>query len=109
MLPLTVSFFTKNSKTRAIGIKNALIYAISIIIIYVSLGLTITITLGPDALNASASSGIMNLLFFLIFIVFAISFFGAFEIQLPSKWLNASEDASEKGGFLGIFFMAFTL
>ncbi len=109
MLPLTVSFFTKQSKTRAMGIRNALIYAVSIIVIYVSLGLVITLSLGPDALNALASNGIMNFAFFLIFVVFAISFFGAFEITLPSKWLNASDKASEKGGLIGIFFMAFTL
>jgi thiol:disulfide interchange protein DsbD len=109
MLPLTVSFFTKHSKTRAKGIKNALIYAISIIAIYVTLGLVITLSLGPDAMNALASNGIMNLIFFVIFVVFAISFFGAFEITLPNKWLNASDGASEKGGLIGIFFMAFTL
>jgi thiol:disulfide interchange protein DsbD len=109
MLPLTVSFFTKQSKTRAKGIRNALIYAVSIIVIYVSLGLVITLSLGPDALNALASNGIMNFAFFLIFVVFALSFFGAFEITLPSKWLNASDKASEKGGLIGIFFMAFTL
>jgi thiol:disulfide interchange protein DsbD len=109
MLPLTVSFFTKQSKTRSKGIRNALIYAGSIIIIYVSLGLSITMALGPDALNALASNGIINLAFFLIFVVFAISFFGAFEITLPHKWLNASDRASAKGGLIGIFFMAFTL
>lgn len=109
MLPLTVSYFTKQSKTKAKGIKNAIIYAASIIGIYVILGLTITLSLGPDALNALASNGIMNLAFFIIFVVFAISFFGAFEISLPSKWLNASDSASSKGGILGIFFMAFTL
>ena len=109
MLPLTVSYFTKQSKTKAIGIRNALIYAISIIVIYVTLGLVITLTLGPDALNALASNGIMNLAFFFIFVVFAVSFFGAFEITLPSKWLNASDRASDRGGLIGIFFMAFTL
>lgn len=109
MLPLTVSYFTKQSKTKAIGIRNALIYAISIIVIYVTLGLVITLTLGPDALNALASNGIMNLAFFFIFVVFAVSFFGAFEITLPSKWLNATDRASDRGGLIGIFFMAFTL
>ncbi|HAM10863.1 MAG: hypothetical protein A2X05_18735 [Bacteroidetes bacterium GWE2_41_25] len=109
MLPLTVSYFTKQSKTKAIGIRNALIYAISIIVIYVALGLVITLTLGPDALNALASNGIMNLAFFFIFVVFAVSFFGAFEITLPGKWLNAPDRASDRGGLIGIFFMAFTL
>jgi thiol:disulfide interchange protein len=109
MLPLTVSFFTKQSKTKAKGIRNALIYALSIIVIYVTLGLTITFSLGPDALNALASNGIMNFAFFVIFVVFAVSFFGAFEITLPYKWLNASDKAADKGGLIGIFFMAFTL
>jgi thiol:disulfide interchange protein DsbD len=109
MLPLTVSFFTKQSKTRTKGISNAFIYAASIIVIYVSLGLIITLTLGPDALNAMASNGIVNLAFFIIFVLFAVSFFGAFEIVLPSKWLNASDRAADKGGLIGIFFMAFTL
>lgn len=109
MLPLTVSFFTKQSKTRAKGIRNALIYAASIIVIYVTLGLTISLSLGPDALNSLASNGIMNLAFFIIFVVFAMSFFGAFEITLPAKWLNASDKAADKGGLIGIFFMAFTL
>lgn len=109
MIPLTVSFFTKQSKTRAKGIRNAFIYALSIIVIYVGLGLLITIALGPDALNAMASNGVINLAFFVIFVVFAISFFGAFEITLPSKWLNASDRAADKGGLIGIFFMAFTL
>lgn len=109
MIPLTVSFFTKRSKTRASGIHNALIYALSIIVIYVSLGLIITLALGPDALNALSSNSIINLVFFIIFVVFAISFFGAFEITFPSKWFNASDRASDRGGLTGIFFMAFTL
>lgn len=109
MLPLTVSFFTKQSKSRKKGIMNAFLYGASIVFIYVSLGLLITIPLGPDALNALASNGIMNMLFFLIFVVFAISFLGAFEITLPSSWINKADNASEKGGFIGIFFMAFTL
>jgi cytochrome c biogenesis protein CcdA/thioredoxin-related protein len=109
MLPLTVSFFTKQSKSKVQGIRNAFLYALSIILIYVALGLTITISFGPDALNALASNGIMNFLFFILFVVFALSFFGAFEITLSPKWVNASDKASDKGGLLGIFFMAFTL
>jgi thiol:disulfide interchange protein len=109
MIPLTVSFFTKQSKNRRVGIINALIYSFSIIGIYVSLGLIITFSLGPDALNALASDGIMNMLFFIIFMVFAASFLGAFEITLPSSWVNKADQSSEKGGLLGIFFMAFTL
>ncbi|KOP37406.1 DUF255 domain-containing protein [Flavobacterium sp. WLB] len=104
MIPLTVSYFTKNG-----GIKRAIIYAASIVAIYVTLGLTVTLTLGPDALNALASNGIVNFIFFLIFVVFAISFLGAFEITLPSSWLNKSDEMADKGGLIGIFFMAFTL
>jgi len=109
MIPLTVSFFTKQSDTKAKGIFNAIAYGISIIVIYVVLGFAVTKILGPDALNAMASNAIFNLLFFFVFIVFAISFFGAFEITLPSSWTNKTDQFSEKGGLIGIFFMAFTL
>ncbi len=109
MIPLTVSFFTKKSKTRKEGITNALIYGLSIVLIYVTLGMIITLIFGPDALNALASNAIVNLAFFLIFVVFAISFLGAFEITLPSSWVNKADSASDKGGLLGIFFMASTL
>lgn len=109
MIPLTVSFFTKQSKTKAKGIANALIYGVSIIVIYVGLGFLITRLLGPDALNALASNVWMNLAFFFIFFIFAISFLGAFEITLPASWVNKADSASERGGLLGIFFMAFTL
>lgn len=109
MIPLTVSFFTKQSSNRAKGLLNAFLYAASIIGIYVGLGLTITLSLGPDALNALASNAIMNLAFFIIFFVFALSFLGAFEITLPSSWINRADRQSDKGGILGIFFMAFTL
>jgi thiol:disulfide interchange protein len=109
MIPLTVSFFTKQSSNRAKGLLNAFLYAASIIGIYVGLGLTITLSLGPDALNALASNAIMNLAFFIIFFVFALSFLGAFEITLPSSWINRADRQSDKGGLLGIFFMAFTL
>lgn len=109
MIPLTVSFFTKRSPTRAKGISNALIYATSIIVIYVALGLLITILFGSDALNDLASNGYMNMIFFIVFIIFALSFFGAFEIVLPSSWVNKADHKSEQGGLIGIFFMAFTL
>lgn len=109
MIPLTVSFFTKRSPTRSKGIANALIYAGSIILIYVSLGFLVTVTLGSDALNAMASNVYFNMLFFVIFFVFALSFFGAFEITLPSAWVNKADQASDRGGLMGIFFMAFTL
>jgi thiol:disulfide interchange protein len=109
MIPLTVSFFTKRSKTRKKGIFNAVVYAVSIIVIYVLLGLFITMAFGSDALNEMASNVYFNMLFFIIFFVFALSFFGAFEITLPSSWINKADAASEKGGLAGIFFMAFTL
>ena len=109
MIPMTVSFFTKRSPTRAKGIRNAVIYALSIILIYVTIGFFVTVTLGSDALNDLASSVFFNLLFFVIFFIFALSFLGAFEITLPNSWLNKADSASEKGGLIGIFFMAFTL
>ena len=109
MIPLTVSFFTKRSPTRSKGIANALIYASSIILIYVLLGFLVTVTLGSDALNAMASNVFFNMLFFVIFFIFALSFFGAFELTLPSSWVNKADQASDKGGLIGIFFMAFTL
>ncbi len=109
MIPLTVSFFTKRSPTRKKGLSNALIYASSIILIYVLLGFLVTVTLGSDQLNTLASSAFFNLLFFIIFFIFALSFFGAFEITLPSSWVNKADNASDKGGLIGIFFMAFTL
>ncbi len=109
MIPLTVSFFTKRSKDRATGLRNAFSYAVSIIIIYVALGMLITVPLGPDALNAMSSSAVFNLIFFFVFIIFAFSFLGAFEITLPTRFVNKVDAASDKGGMLGIFFMAFTL
>lgn len=109
MIPLTVSFFTKRSPTRAKGISNALIYGASIIGIYVLLGFGITVIFGADALNALATNVWFNISFFILFVVFAISFFGAFEITLPSSWVNKADSASDKGGLIGIFFMAFTL
>ncbi len=109
MIPMTVSFFTKRSGSRRKGIMNAIIYALSIIGIYVSLGLFVTITFGSDALNDLSSNAFFNLSFFIIFVIFAISFFGAFEITLPSWMINKADSASDKGGLMGIFFMAFTL
>jgi thiol:disulfide interchange protein len=88
LLPLTVSFFTKKSGSRAKGILHSLLYGLSIIIIYVSLGLIITLLFGPDALNALATNGIFNIFFFLLLVVFGISFLGAFEINLPSSLAN---------------------
>ena len=109
MIPMTVSFFTKRSGSRKKGVTNAIIYALSIIFIYVSLGFLVTITLGSDALNDLATNGYFNMAFFIIFIVFAFSFFGAFEIVLPSWLVNKADHASDRGGLIGIFFMAFTL
>jgi len=86
MIPLTVSFFTKQSKTRAKGITNALIYGAFIVFIYVVLGFAVTVTFGPDALNALSTNVWFNLFFFVLLVVFAVSFLGAFEITLPSSW-----------------------
>jgi len=109
LLPLTVSFFTKKTGSKAKGIVHSLLYGLSIIVIYVSLGLVITLIFGPDALNALATNGIFNIFFFLLLIVFGISFLGAFEINLPSSLANKLDQNSEKGGIIGIFFMAATL
>ena len=109
MIPLTVSFFTKQSKTRSEGIFKAAVYGLSIIVIYVGLGLAVSLIFGADSLNKMATNPWFNLAFFALFVVFAASFFGAFEITLPSSWVNRADDASNKGGFLGIFFMGFTL
>lgn len=109
MLPLTVSFFTKRSDSKRKGISKALIYGLFIIIIYVALGMLITIAFGSDALNALSTNGIFNFAFFLILVVFAASFFGAFEITLPSTFVNKIDSKSDKGGFVGLFFMAFSL
>ncbi len=109
MIPFTVSFFTKRSKTRAAGIRNAITYGIAIIIIYVALGLGVTLAFGPDALNALSTNVWFNLGFFALLVVFATSFLGAFEIVLPSSFINKVDAKSERGGLMGIFFMAFTL
>jgi thiol:disulfide interchange protein len=109
MIPLTVSFFTKQSKSRAKGIGNAMIYGLAIIILYTLIGLAVTKIFGSDALNALSTNPWMNIFFFLLLVIFAISFFGAFEITLPSSWVNRSDRAADKGGIVGIFFMAFTL
>lgn len=109
MIPLTVSFFTKGSKDRKTGIRNGILYGLSIIVIYVAIGLLITSFFGETALNELSTNWIANTLFFVIFILFAFSFFGYYEITLPSSWANNSDRIAEKGGMIGIFFMAFTL
>lgn len=109
MIPMTVSFFTKQSKTRAKGISNALLYGLSIILIYVALGFGVTVIFGADALNAMSTNVWFNVAFFLLLVIFAISFFGAFEITLPSSFINKVDKNADRGGLIGIFFMAFTL
>jgi len=109
MIPMTVSFFTKQSKNKASGIKNALIYGLSIIGIYVVLGVFVSAVFGADALNNMATNVYFNIAFFVLLIVFAASFLGAFELTMPSSWINKADSASDRGGLLGIFFMAFTL
>lgn len=109
MLPLTVSFFTKKAGSQAKGIMQSLIYGISIIVIYVTLGIIITLIFGSDGLNSLATNGIFNIFFFLLLVVFAASFLGAFEIQLPTSLANKLDQNSDKGGLAGIFFMAATL
>lgn len=110
IIPMTVSFFLKRSKDRRKGIRDAWLYGVSIVVIYVTLGLAVTLIFGASALNALSTNAIFNIFFFLMLIVFAISFFGAFEITLPSKWSNAVDSKAEKtSGLLSIFLMAFTL
>lgn len=109
MIPMTVSFFTKQSKTKAAGIRNAIVYGISIIIIYVVIGLAVSAIFGPDALNALSTNVWFNLSFFFILIFFAASFLGAFELTLPSSWGTKIDAKADKGGFVGIFFMALAL
>ena len=109
MIPMTVSFFTKRSSSRAKGITNAMIYGLSIIVIYVTLGLLVTAIMGPTGLNELSTNVWVNLVFFVVFMVFAFSFLGAFEIRMPSSWVNKADSGADKGGLVGIFFMAFTL
>ncbi len=110
MIPMTVSFFLKRSSDRKKGIRDALLYGIGIIVIYVSLGLIVSAVFGSDALNNLATNAIFNVAFFILLVIFAISFFGAFELVLPSSWtakMDAKADSAS--GFISIFFMAFTL
>lgn len=109
MIPMTVSFFTKQSKNKSQGIKNAFIYGFSIIAIYVVLGLAITTIFGADALNALSTDPWFNIIFFLLLIVFAVSFLGAFEIMLPNSWANKVDRQADRGGIIGILFMALAL
>ncbi|WP_410006752.1 cytochrome c biogenesis protein CcdA [Aequorivita nionensis] len=109
MIPMTVSFFTKQSKTKAKGIKNAIIYGISIIVIYVLLGILVSLIFGADALNALSTNVWFNVIFFVLLVVFAVSFLGAFEIMLPNSWANKVDSQADRGGLIGIFFMALAL
>lgn len=109
MIPMTVSFFTKRSKTRSQGIRNALTYASFIIILYTGVGLLLSAIFGADVLYAIASDPIFNFFLFVMLVVFGLSFLGAFEIQLPTSWTNKADNAADKGGLVGIFFMAATL
>lgn len=110
IIPMTVSFFLKRSKDRSQGIRDAITYGIFIIVIYVTLGLLVTLIFGASALNALSTNAVFNIIFFLMLVIFAASFFGAFEITLPASWSNAIDSKAEKTtGLLSIFFMAFTL
>ncbi|TRZ42314.1 protein-disulfide reductase DsbD family protein [Robertkochia solimangrovi] len=109
MIPLTVSFFTKQSKTKAAGIRNAILYGLSIITIYVLLGTFVVWIFGPDSLNRLSTNVTFNIIFFLLLVIFAISFMGAFEITLPNSWANKVDQKSNKGGVVGIIFMALAL
>ena len=109
MVPMTVSYFTKKEVTKRKGVINALIYGLSIIVIYVVLGLLITVIFGADALNVLSTNGVFNFFFFLLLVAFALSFLGAFELVLPSSWVNKMDSNSDKGGLGGLFFMAGTL
>lgn len=109
MIPMTVSFFTKQSKTRSEGIRNALIYGFFIIFIYTGLGLLLTAVFGVDILNVISTDPFFNVFLFLLLVVFGASFLGAFEIQLPTSWANKTDQAADRGGLVGIFFMAATL
>ncbi|MDE6263584.1 MAG: thioredoxin family protein, partial [Paramuribaculum sp.] len=110
MIPLTVSFFLKKNGSKGKSVRDAMIYGAGIIVIYLVLGLAITLIFGASKLNDLATNAVFNLIFFLLLVVFAISFFGAFDIKLPSKWSNGVDSKAEKTtGMISIFFMAFTL
>ncbi|MCK5208035.1 MAG: thioredoxin family protein [Cyclobacteriaceae bacterium] len=109
MIPMTVTFFTGKAKSRKQGIRNALIYGFSIIFIYTLIGSIVAPFMGPEIANELATNWVPNLIFFTVFVVFALSFFGLFEITLPSSWVNKADQQADKGGLGGIFFMAFTL
>ncbi|MEM6297218.1 MAG: cytochrome c biogenesis protein CcdA [Bacteroidota bacterium] len=109
IIPMTVSFFTKKDDKRSKGIRQALLYGLSIMVIYTAIGTVFSAIFGADAASIIATHWIPNVLFFVVFIVFAVSFFGAFDIVLPSRFVNSIDKQADKGGLIGIFFMALTL
>ncbi|HQE34423.1 MAG TPA: cytochrome c biogenesis protein CcdA [Flavobacterium alvei] len=109
MIPMTVSFFTKQSKTKSQGKRNSIIFGMAIILIYIILGSVITALFGASALNEFSTGVTFNLIFFLLLVIFAISFLGAFEIMLPNSWANKVDKQADKGGIIGILFMALAL
>lgn len=109
MIPMTVSFFTKGGKDRKKGLRDAILYGLSILGIYVAIGLIVKLTGTGDYINRISTDPILNIFFFLVFIVFALSFLGAFEIRMPSSLVNKADNNANKGGFIGIFFMALVL
>ncbi len=109
MIPMTVSFFTGKTKDKKHGIRKALTYGLSIILIYTLIGSIVAPFMGAGVANELATHWLPNVLFFLVFVIFALSFFGLFEITLPSSWINKADEKADKGGFAGVFFMAFTL
>ena len=108
MIPMTISFFMKGNKDRSKGLKQAYFFGFSIIMIFAVLGLLLTILLGKDAMYIISTHWIPNVLFFVIFMIFALSFFGMFELTLPSSLINKSDKNADKGGYVGTFFVAFT-
>ncbi|PQJ23530.1 thiol:disulfide interchange protein [Tenacibaculum sp. SG-28] len=109
MIPMTVSFFTKQSKNKSQGIRNAIIFGVAIVLIYVILGIAVTLAFGPSALNELSTNVWFNIIFFFLLLIFAISFLGAFEITLPSSWGTKVDSQADRGGLVGIFFMALAL
>ncbi len=109
MIPMTVSFFTKQSKNKSQGIRNAVIFGIAIVLIYVILGIAVTLAFGPSALNELSTNVWFNIIFFFLLVIFAVSFLGAFEITLPSSWGTKVDSQADRGGLVGIFFMALAL
>ena len=111
IIPMTVSFFLKRAKTdRKKGLRDALTYGLSIVVIYLALGLIVTLLFGSDTLNAMSTNAVFNVFLFILLVVFALSFFGWFEIKLPSRWADAVDDkATSTSGYISIFLMAFTL